>query len=100
MDSGAAMLVLPESVAKQLGFPEAGQARVRYADQRSAKRKRVSNVLVGILGREAVFTAIVEPKRETALIGAIVLEELDMIVDCTKQVLQPRDPDLIVSEIE
>jgi predicted aspartyl protease len=100
VDSGAAMLVLPEAVVKQVGFPEAGRIRVRYADRRSAKRKRVSNVLLELLGREAVFTAVVEPKRETALIGAIVLEELDFLVDCTHQLLRPRDPDLIVSEIE
>jgi hypothetical protein len=37
---------------------------------------------------------------ETALIGAIVLEDLDLLVDCTKQKLYPRDPDFVVSEIE
>jgi hypothetical protein len=42
----------------------------------------------------------VEPRRTTALIGAIVLEELDFIVDCARQTLRPRDPDGIVSEIE
>lgn len=100
VDSGAAHLVLPEKVVKELGLPEAGQVKVRYADHRSGKRKRVSHVLLEILGRESVFTAIVEPKRDTALIGAIVLEELDLVVDCTKQVLHPRDPDWIISEIE
>lgn len=100
VDSGAAHLVLPESTVKQLGLPDAGRVKVRYADHRSSKRKRVSHVLLELLGREAVFTAIVEPKRDTALIGAIVLEELDFVVDCTKQTLHPRDPDWIVSEIE
>jgi hypothetical protein len=38
-----------------------------------------------------IFTAIVEPKRATALIGAIVLEDLDPLVDCTNQRLVPRD---------
>jgi hypothetical protein len=37
-------------------------------------------------------TAIIEPKRETALIGAIVLEYLDLLVDCTAQKVVPRDP--------
>ena len=35
-----------------------------------------------------------------ALIGAIVLEALDLLVDCRKQRLYPRDPDYVVSEIE
>ena len=100
VDTGAARLVLPASVVKQLGLPAAGKAKVRYADQRTGTRQRVSNVLLELLGRESVFTAVVEPKRETALIGAIVLEELDLVVDCTTQKLHPRDPNWIVSEIE
>ena len=100
VDTGAARLVLPESVVRQLGLPAAGKAKVRYADQRTGTRRRVSNVLLELLGRESVFTAVVEPKRETALIGAIVLEELDLVVDCTTQRVHPRDPNWIVSEIE
>ncbi len=57
-------------------------------------------VHVELLGREGIFTAVVEPKRRSALIGAIVLEDLDFIVDCTHQRLIPRDPRFIVSEIE
>lgn len=47
-----------------------------------------------------MFNAIVEPQRDSALIGAIVLEDLDLIVDCTTQQLVPRDPERIVSAIE
>lgn len=100
VDSGAAMLVLPASVVKQLGFPDAGHVKVRYADQRVIKRRQVSNVLVSLRGREADFLATVEPKRDTALIGAIVLEALDLVVDCRNQRLEPRDPESIVAEIE
>lgn len=34
------------------------------------------------------------------LIGAIVLEDLDLLVDCRTQALQPRDPRGIIVEIE
>jgi hypothetical protein len=51
-------------------------------------------------GRERVFNAIVEPERESVLIGAIVLEELGFLVDCPGQRLVPRDPKQIVSEAE
>ena len=53
-----------------------------------------------ILGRKNTFTAIVEPGRADALIGAIVLEALDMVVDCRTQSLHPRDPKHIIAEIE
>jgi hypothetical protein len=60
----------------------------------------VQEVYVKLQGRDGVFTAIVEPKRRTALIGAIILEDLDFLVDCTKRRLVPRDPRYVVSEIE
>ncbi len=77
-----------------------GEATVRYADQRSATRPVVEEVRLELLGRHGTFSAIVEPDRTTALIGAIVLEDLDFLVDCTTQQLTPRDPNRIVSEIE
>jgi clan AA aspartic protease len=100
VDTGAAMLVLPESVVRQLGLPKTGVTGVRYADHRTATRDIVGRVRVKLQGREDVFTAVVEPGRTTALIGAIVLEALDLLVDCKTQTLQPRDPNQIITEIE
>ena len=100
VDSGAARLVIPAHAAKKLGLREAGKVRVRYADRRTAMRPRVEKIRLKLQGRDSVFAATVEPKRDTALIGAIVLEELDFLVDCTKGRLYPRDPDYVVSEEE
>ena len=50
--------------------------------------------------RDGIFSAIVEPKRDTALIGAIVLEELDLLVDCKRSAPGTRDPKYVISEIE
>jgi len=36
----------------------------------------------------------------TALLGAIVLEDLDLLVDCSTQKLVPRDPRGALYEIE
>jgi predicted aspartyl protease len=101
VDPGATLLVLPPAVAKELGLPvKAKKIRVRYADGRKGFRTEVEEIRLYLLGRDGVFTAIAEPKRETALIGAFVLEVLDFLVDCKKQRLVPRDPDYIVSEVE
>lgn len=100
IDTGAAQLVLPESLATTLGLEDEGTATVRYADQRTAVRRTVTDVRLFLLGRTGVFSAIVEPSRSNALIGAIVLEALDLIVDCATQKVHPRDPDRIVAEIE
>jgi predicted aspartyl protease len=101
VDPGAAYLVLPAAVAKELGLPvKKNKIKVRYADGRRAKRTEVDEVRLYLLGRDGIFNAIVEPNRETALIGAIVLEQLDLLVDCTKGRLIPRDPEAVFAEIE
>ena len=100
VDSGATRLIIPAAVAKQLGLEISGSAKVRYADGRTAERAIAQRVHLSYGGRESVFNAIVEPARESILIGAIVLEDLDFLVDCTGQRLVPRDPKQIISEIE
>jgi predicted aspartyl protease len=100
VDSGATRLVLPAAIVKQLGLPPTGRTRTRYLDGRTGMRDVVDAERVTLQGRSGQFKAIVEPKREKALIGAIVLEDLDFVVDCTSQKLVPRDPRVIVSEIE
>ena len=100
VDTGASYLVIPESIVPQLGLPEKGQAGVRYADHRTETRKVVGQVNVALLGRDGTFKAIVEPARSDVLVGAIVLEDLDLLVDCRTQTLQPRDPKQIIAEIE
>lgn len=101
VDSGAAMVVLPQDLVKRLGLRlSSNKARVRYADGRRAQRREALGVLLKLLGRETTLTAVVEPKRENALLGAIVLEALDLLVDCTNQRLIPRNPDGPLYEIE
>ncbi len=101
VDSGATRLVLPQKIAKELGLlVKKKKIKVRYTDGRRSLRAEVGAVHLRLLGREDVFSAVVEPKRDTALIGAIVLEDLDFLVDCTKLCLVPRDPDYVVSELE
>ena len=100
VDSGAAKLVLPQAVVKQLGLPLSDRVTVRYADGRTAQRREAEGVYVQLLGRHGTFTAVVEPKRKSALVGAIVLEDLDLLVDCQQQRVVPRDPHGAIYEIE
>jgi predicted aspartyl protease len=100
VDSGASRLVLPTAVANQLGLRITGKIKVTYADGRTAKRDRAEGVHLKLLGRQSVFRASLEPKRQTALIGALVLEDLDFLVDPSKERIYPRDPDIEVSEAE
>ena len=100
VDSGASRLVLPKKAVQSLGLKPAGTVTVRYADGRRAVRPTVQDVQVELLGRRSVFDATVEPKRKTALIGALVLEALDFLVDSSHERLVPRDPKRIIAEEE
>lgn len=100
VDSGANKLVLPGKVVKQLGLPLVGKVKVRYANGRTAIRDVAEGVYVELLGRHGTFRAVVEPKRDTALVGAIVLEDFDLLVDCPHERVIPRDPKIEVQEIE
>jgi len=100
VDCGATMLVLPQSVANQLGLRVLEKIGVQYADGRRARREVVGSVNVVLLGRQTIVSALVEPHRRTALIGAIILEALDLLVDSKHQRLLPRYPRQIIHEIE
>lgn len=100
VDSGASGLVLPTAVAKQLGVPVTGKVKVTYANRRSSQRDKVEGVYLDLLNRHGIFTAHLEPKRDTALVGAIVLEELDLLIDSRQERLFPRDPKMYTTEAE
>jgi predicted aspartyl protease len=100
VDTGATRLVLPGSVVTELGLPLTGQITVRFADGRRDQKDVVGDVQIQMLDRSSVFSAVVENGRSDALIGAIVLEELDFIPDCTAQRLVPRDPHGMFAELD
>jgi len=81
IDTGATLLVLPEKVIKELDLPVIRQQNVKYADESVQQWDVVWGVEVTLCGRIGVFEAIVEPKKKYALIGAVVMEALDLIVE-------------------
>ena len=102
VDTGATMLVLPGWLQEQLQFPVIRRQLVRYANEETAEREVVYGVEVTVCGRTGVFEAVIEPAKRYGLLGAIVLEALDLIADPRSQRLyvNPRSPDLPVAEIE
>jgi len=100
VDTGATRLVLPQSAVDQLGLPVVGKTKATLADQTTIERDVVRYVWLKLLGREGVFTAIVEPNRTDGLLGAIVMEDLDMVADCVTGTCHPRDPDQIITMLE
>ena len=97
-DSGSTSLILPQDVVDRLGFPPLGETIVGYGDGRRERRATVDQVRVDVLGRHGTFQAVVEPNRTTALLGAIVMETLDLVVDCGQERVFPRDPNIVITD--
>ncbi len=102
VDTGATRLVLPKSIADQLGLRVLGKLPVRYADERRGVCDRVGIVVVGLMGRTTEVDAVVEPQKTYALLGQIPLEGLDLFVDPVgrRLVPNPDSPDAPLSEMQ
>jgi predicted aspartyl protease len=102
VDSDATMLVIPGWLQGNLNFPILRRQQVKYANEKTETRDVVYGVEVEICGRRGVFDAVVEPEKEYGLLGAIVMEELDLIVEPRelKVYPNPRSPDVPMAEIE
>jgi len=94
IDTGATMSVLPMDLIQKLGLEKIDEVNVRYAD--NVKRKEIYGwVILEIAGRKAVFDVLAENEGAQPLIGQIVLERLDLVIEpSTRKVIpNPRSPE-------
>ncbi len=101
VDTGATMSVLPIDLIQKLGLEKIDEVNVRYADN-SIKRKEIYGwVILEIAGRKAVFDVLAEEKGAQPLVGQIVLERLDLIIEpSTRKVIpNPRSPETPMIEV-
>jgi clan AA aspartic protease len=90
VDTGAVMLALPQEVVEELGLEAARTVVVTYADERKDERPVAGPVIIKIGKRFMNTDCIVGPPLNEALIGQVILGELDLIPDCQNQTLSPR----------
>ncbi len=90
VDTGATMLVLPQEVVERLGLKVSRKVIVTYADARKDERDVAGVVIIKIGERHTNVDCIVGPPNSEALIGQVILEEMDLIVDPKDQKLTPR----------
>ncbi len=101
IDTGATMLVLPGSIIKQLNLRKMREVNVRYANNTTEVKSIYGIATVLIKGREGEFNVLEEPNGTQPLIGQIVLEQLDLLVDTStrKVIPNPRSPEMPMVEI-
>ena len=90
VDTGCTMLVLPQDIVDALGLRYVRKAIVSYADERKEERDIAGVVALTINSRQVNLDCIVGPPASEALIGQVVLEEMDLLVDPKNQRLSPR----------
>lgn len=89
-DTGAMMLALPRDVVDRLGLEQSGSVATTYADGRRGVLAVAGPLSIRIGDRQMATECVVVPTGAEALIGQIVMEQLDLIADCTNQTLGPR----------
>lgn len=87
VDTGAMHLVVPPAMADQLGLLRLRTQAVAMADGRDGVYDQTEAVTIALMGRSFDVSALV--MGHTVLLGAIVLEGLDLAVDPVRHRLMP-----------
>lgn len=100
VDTGALTLVIPETIAEQLGLRIRGQQIARYANGYEEAIGISEAVIIECEGRSTVDEALIVG--DEVLIGQVILEKLDLWADCKNQCLipNPEHPDYPVVMIK
>ena len=87
IDTGAVQSAIPSAVADRLGLMRLRRTDAKYADGRVEEVDLAEVVIIEMLGRQIEITPMV--LGEHVLLGVMVLEGLDFMVDCHSNRLVP-----------
>ena len=101
VDTGATMLVLPSDIVERLGLRKVEEVKVRYANNSVQTTQIFGVVTLELQGRAGNFDVLAEAEGAQPLIGQIVLERLDLVIEpSTRKVMpNPRSPEMPMLEI-
>jgi clan AA aspartic protease len=92
--SGAYMLAINEEIKMQLGLREVDKKLAVLADGTTVHLPVVGPVEIRFSNRKTITTAMVLPGNAEVLLGAIPMEDMDVIIDPLKQqlIVHPERP--------
>ena len=101
IDTGATMVVLPKDIVDALGLRKVREVKVRYANNKVEMRPIYGVVTIELKGRSANLDVLVEEKGSQPLIGQVLLELLDLVVEpkTRKLIPNPTSPEMPMMEI-
>ena len=101
-DTGAYMMAINDTIQSQLDLPFIERRKVKVADSRVVEYDVVGPVDVRFANRKATCTAFVLPGDSEPLLGAIPMEEMDVLVHPQRQqlIVNPEHPDYAVLKMK
>lgn len=101
VDSGSTDMAINEAIQEIMQFPVIEQRRIRLADESIITCDVVNNVEIRFANRRSTVQAMVLPDNTEPLLGAIPMEDLDVIIHPKRQelVVNPEHPEGAVSAL-
>ena len=90
VDTGAVVVLLPQDMTEALGLRQIDKRVVVLANDQKVEMAIAGSLLLTAAGRTMSTECLVGPPRCEALLGQVVLESLDLIVDPAKHQLTVR----------
>lgn len=102
VDSGAYMMAINETIQSQLELPFVEKRKVQVADSRVVEYDVVGPVNVKFANRKATCNAFVLPGDSEPLLGAIPMEEMDVLIHPLRQelIVNPEHPNYAVLKMK
>lgn len=102
VDSGAYMMAINETIQAQLELPLIERRKVQVADSRVVEYDVVGPIHVRFANRKATCNAFVLPGDSEPLLGAIPMEEMDVIIHPQRQelIVNPAHPNYAVLKMK
>jgi clan AA aspartic protease len=101
-DSGAYMMAINETIQSQLELPFIEKRKVQLADSRVVEYEVVGPVTIKFANRKALCSAFVLPGDSEPLLGAIPMEEMDVMIHPLRQelIVNPEHPNYAVLKMK
>ncbi|WP_249065893.1 clan AA aspartic protease [Argonema antarcticum] len=95
VDSGASMLVIPESIKNQLNLRKVDEQQAELADGTVINMDVVGPIEIRFENRRAIADALVLSGEVEVLLGAIPMQAMDVLIDPKNErlIVNPKSPD-------
>jgi clan AA aspartic protease len=102
VDSGAYMMAINETIQAQLELPFVEKRKVQIADSSVAEYNVVGPLYIRFANRKATCNAFVLPGDSEPLLGAIPMEEMDVLIHPLRQelIVNPEHPNYAVLKMK